>query len=409
MSNAALTFREEKRLAALRATELLDSLPETAFDEIVQLASMICGTPMALISLVDENRQWFKSRYGLDAPETPRDIAFCSHAIQQPDRMFVIQDAHEDERFANNPLVTSGPNIRFYAGAPLVTPDGEALGTLCVLDRVPRRLSAAQLRALDGLKHQVQSQIELRRHAKALREQEAVIRTQLEELRRLQSLKDDLVSMIVHDLRNPLSAVLGFVDLVHDLGRRSLPSDLYEYLGKAKQAGIELNERITGLLEVRLLEHGELRIKPERVSLREIVREATGAIEAEAGRRNVPIEISGDEVTVDVDRKLVRRALENLFTNALKYTEHETPIGISTAILQNGVAIDVADCGMGVPDAYKSSLFEKFGSIEARRGDVRRGIGLGLYLVKLVADLHHGEVSVMDREGGGAVFRLLLP
>jgi signal transduction histidine kinase len=378
MTSGALAFREEKRLAALQATELLDSLPETAFDEIVQLASMICGTPMALISLVDENRQWFKSRYGMDAAETPREFAFCAHAIQQPDQMFVVNDAHEDPRFAGNPLVTSGPNIRFYAGAPLVTPEGDALGTLCVLDRVPRRLNAAQLRALDGLKHQVQSQIELRRHAKSLRAQEAVIRSQLDELRRLQSLKDDLVSMIVHDLRNPLSAVLGFVDLVHDLGRRSLPAELYEYLGKAKQAGVELNERVTGLLEVRLLEHGELRIKPERVSLRELVREAASTIEAEAGRRNVPIEISGDEVTVHVDRKLVRRALENLLTNALKYTDHQTPITVSTAVLQNGVAIEVADCGLGVPDAYKSSLFEKFGSIEARRGDARRGIGLGL-------------------------------
>ncbi|HEX4384513.1 MAG TPA: ATP-binding protein [Myxococcales bacterium] len=402
-------MKEEGRLKALRATGLLDSLPENDFDEIVQLASLICGTPMALISLVDEDRQWFKSRVGLEATQTPRDVAFCAHAIEQPDRMFVVEDAFEDPRFAKNPLVTSSPNIRFYAGAPLVTREGEALGTLCVLDRVPRRLSASQVRALDGLKHQVQAQIELRRHAKDLRAQEAVIRSQLEELQRLQSLKDDLVSMIVHDLRNPLSAVVGFVDLVHELGRKWLPADLYDYLGKAKQAGLELNERVNGLLEVRLLEHGELRIKPERVSLRELVREAAASIEAETARRNILVEISGDDVVVDVDRKLVRRALENLCSNALKYTEHETRISISLSTEQNGVAVDVADRGLGVPDAYKSSLFEKFGSIEARKGDARRGIGLGLYLVKLVADLHHGEASVMDREGGGAIFRLLLP
>src|SRR4051812_9694864 len=156
-------INEPERLAALQRYQILDTEPERAFDDLTMLASHICGTPMALITLVDADRQWFKSRIGITPSETSRTISFCSHAIKQRD-LFIIPDARDDERTRDNPLVTGDPHIRFYAGAPLITPDGFALGTLCVVDCVTRTLTPDQVEALDALRRQVQSQLELRRH-----------------------------------------------------------------------------------------------------------------------------------------------------------------------------------------------------------------------------------------------------
>ena len=154
---------ETLRLSALRQYRILDTEPERRFDDLALLASHVCVTPMALITLVDEHRQWFKSRVGVSAAETSRAVSFCAHAIEQTD-LFIVADTLQDERFRDNPQVTGDSHIRFYAGAPLVTADGHALGTLCVLDRRSRTLTSDQRVALDALRRQVEAQLELRRN-----------------------------------------------------------------------------------------------------------------------------------------------------------------------------------------------------------------------------------------------------
>jgi GAF domain-containing protein len=160
---------EEARIVALEKYAILDTDPEQAFDDLTLLASFVCRTPIALISLVDEDRQWFKSRVGLNATETSRDIAFCSTAILQSN-VFVVSDALKDDRFRDNPLVISDPHIRFYAGAPLINEDGYALGTLCVVDRAPRELTPEQREALEALSRLVLAQMEFRRNLILLKE-----------------------------------------------------------------------------------------------------------------------------------------------------------------------------------------------------------------------------------------------
>lgn len=165
--SASRPKNESHRLKVLWQYDVLDTVPEEVFDDLTDLAAHICEAPIALISLVDEDRQWFKSRVGLTASETSRDISFCAHAILKSD-LFIVPDTTKDPRFKNNPLVTGKDRIRFYAGAPLVTPDGYALGTLCVLDKKPRELRPEQQQALRVLAHHVVSQLELRRHAREL-------------------------------------------------------------------------------------------------------------------------------------------------------------------------------------------------------------------------------------------------
>jgi EAL domain-containing protein (putative c-di-GMP-specific phosphodiesterase class I) len=162
MNDVTLSEKERARLLSLNSYDILDTPPEEVFDEFARLAASIVGTPVALVSLVDGNRQWFKANVGLTAKETPRDVAFCAHAIGSVN-VFVIPDALKDERFVANPLVTDGPKIRFYAGAPLITSEGQALGTLCVIDYVPREITLEQSNALQILSRHVMAQLELRR------------------------------------------------------------------------------------------------------------------------------------------------------------------------------------------------------------------------------------------------------
>ncbi|MCY7334097.1 MAG: PAS domain S-box protein, partial [Pseudanabaena sp. CAN_BIN31] len=176
MQKPEIPVNESDRLVALNRYQILDTLPEQEYDDLTQLAADICNTPIALISLVDRDRQWFKSRVGLEATETPRDISFCGHTVAA-NEILNVPDATQDPRFADNPLVVNDPNIRFYAGIPLKTPDNFTLGTLCVIDRQPRDLTPLQIQQLEALSRLVMNQLELRLNNQSLRLLASVVET----------------------------------------------------------------------------------------------------------------------------------------------------------------------------------------------------------------------------------------
>lgn len=237
---APLPSNEAARLNALRQYKILDTPPEKAFDDLTRLAAFICGTPAAQISLVDADRQWFKSKVGLEASETSRNIAFCAHTILEP-QLFIVRDAYEDERFFDNPLVTSEPKIRFYAGAPLVTPDGFALGALCAVDHIPRDLSPQQQEALEVLARQVVTQMQLRRNLVVLKQaisqykkSETALKESEERYRRLVELSPETIAVQSN----------GKFDYINHAGAKLLgATSSAELLGKPINNFILPNER----------------------------------------------------------------------------------------------------------------------------------------------------------------------
>lgn len=230
---ADLPANEAERVASLQRYCILDTAAEAAYDDLTRVAAYIAGTPIALISLIDSERQWFKSRVGLEVAETPRDAAFCAHAILRPGDTLVVPDATLDQRFADNPLVTGSPAIRFYAGAPLVTPDGQALGTLCVIDSQPRQLDQERVAALEALSRQVVAQLELRRTAQQMREQLANREVYLAQL-------EDYQKQLSEENRELQRASL--TDALTRVGNRAaLDLRLDEEIARAQRQGAELS------------------------------------------------------------------------------------------------------------------------------------------------------------------------
>jgi two-component system sensor histidine kinase/response regulator len=248
----------------------------------------------------------------------------------------------------------------------------------------------------------------IRRQLGELRERDQLIQKQIDELKVLDVMKDDLVAMMVHDLRNPLAGIMGFLGvLAKDIDDQRLRSDA----DLALQASGRLREILDDMLHVRMLESGAVSLRCELVRAGVLVEDAIKSVWGAARARGVEIApvVQASTLCIEADPKLVRRALENLLTNAVKYSPRGALVRPSIRSIETNVEIEIADRGIGIPDELKEHLFQKFGSVEAARGDERHGVGLGLYLVKLVATAHGGQAVVRNRRSGGTAFGLLLP
>ncbi len=408
--NANLPANELQRLEVLHACAVLDTPPEGAFDEITDLAAELFHVPISLVSLVDETRQWFKSRHGLDVEHTPREISFCTHAILQSG-VFEIQDAFADGRFADNPLVTGEPHIRFYAGTTLVTPDGRALGTLNVIDTVPRKLSDREKHMLTVLGRQVTAQLELRRKATELREQVNERQRARAAAEEANQAKSQFIARMSHEIRTPLNAILGFAQLlqIEGAGGSDLPAK--DRVGQILRAGELLLDLVNETLDLSRIEAGAVDLHPEHRLLGPILRACIEMVSEAARHAQVELHnsvdpIGGPSLTVDPTR--LKEIVINLLSNAVKYNRHGGSVTLSATLHAGSVRIAVADTGPGLDDAQLSKLFQPFSRLGAERTGIP-GTGLGLAISKRLSLLMGGDLRVCSVPGQGTTFTLELP
>jgi signal transduction histidine kinase len=391
MVSAQIPENENTRLRALYQSGLLDSPQEAEFDEIVNFASILCNTPISLISLVDSNRQWFKARVGLEAVETSREVSFCAHAILQ-DHLFEVHDALEDSRFRDNPLVLNQPEMRFYAGMPLVTSSGSRLGTLCVIDRAPGRLSEKQKFGLKVLANNVIKIAELRVKNK--------------ELYYLTETQKRIISILAHDVRNPLASIKNIIELKqNDILDTNDAAKMMEMVSSQLNNTIEMVENVVNWGQLHL-QFGTLQL--EDFDLHNLVKRIFGTESLKSiAKNNRLINNIARQTFVHSDERSLEFILRNLLGNANKFTENGTitvdiePMGLKTKL-------SITDTGVGMPVEQAAKLFKNNSYTSTLGTKNEKGSGLGLMLVKEFIDRMDGTLTVESRLNKGTRFNIII-
>tara|TARA_R110000751_G_scaffold159114_4_gene264828 strand:+ start:964 stop:2118 length:1155 start_codon:yes stop_codon:yes gene_type:complete len=378
----------------LRSYSILDTLPESDYDNITKIAAEICGTPISLISLIDDKRQWFKSHHGLDATETPKEYAFCGHAINTPNDVFIVQDARKDERFHDNPLVTGDPHVIFYAGVPLVSEAGLPLGTLCVIDHKPNLLSQSQISSLSALSNQVFNLLELRKSKQQLE------RTIMELEEKNEGLERFAV-VAAHDLKTPLINISSLAQLFQNQYKDILDSEGLEMLEMIIGSSGNLIGLIDGLLQYSKSE-SLLREGKSDIELQMLRTDLEGLFNYD---HQLKLVLKSDLTKIKAHKTALHQILINLITNAIKYHDKETveiELGVSES--DTHFLFYVKDNGPGIETIHQERIFKIFEKLAATDKFGVRGNGIGLATVKKIVEKLGGAIRVESDLGKGAKF-----
>ncbi|WP_226391116.1 GAF domain-containing hybrid sensor histidine kinase/response regulator [Penaeicola halotolerans] len=421
---APLPRNEHKRVAELRSYDILDTGPETAFDDIVKLASKACDTPIALISLVDDCRQWFKAKIGVPQAETTRDVSFCSHALVMTD-LLEVPDTHQDIRFHDNPLVTGEPYIRFYAGYPLTTPRGVTLGTLCVMDTVPRKLDKDQIESLKILANQVITQLELRKSMTELRntikeknKAEKNLKKALKENELASQNRRDLFAQVSHEIRTPLHGIMGLTSMLSETPLNKSQKELIDNLLASQSLVMSI---LNDILDYSKIEAGEVKVKMKPFPTQQAVGEVVKLFQPRAKEKNIYIRYQFEEDVPEYivsDPQRLKQVLANLISNAVKFTtEGGVTVGVSLFEKNDKEALlkfYVNDTGMGISPEFQEIIFKKYK--QAQDQSKFGGTGLGTAIAKKLTNLLGGHISVQSPiyespafGGPGSQFWLTIP
>ena len=389
---------EKERLAALDSYSILDTLPEEDYDNLTAIAAEICGTPISLVSLLDNERQWFKSHHGLGATETPKEFAFCAHAINEGEDIFIVQDARTDERFHDNPLVIGEPRVIFYAGIPLATEEGLPLGTLCVIDHKPKLLSQGQMNSLKALSAQVMNLLQLRKSNLMLEKSVEDLKEKNEELERF-------AYIAAHDLKSPLNTINTTAELFTECYASKFDEEGKTMLGFIQQASIKLTGLIDGLLNYSKSE-SVLKEGGSTIDLQELRNDISGLFSYD---NSLVLEVNSKLKSINTNKAAIHQILINLVSNAIKYNDKdEVEIQIEICEKEDFYEFCVRDNGPGIALEEQDKVFQIFKVLAATDKFGQPGNGIGLATVKKIIEKMGGTIKLESAKGKGCKFNFNL-
>lgn len=398
MKTPEIPSNEILRLKALKEYSILDTLSEKEYDDITQLASQICGTSISTISLIDEKRQWFKSKVGLEVDETSKEVSFCGHAIMEPDKIFTVKDSRLDARFQDNPLVIGKPHVIFYTGVPLVSQDGFALGTLCVIDDQPKELNQDQLLALKALSNQVVSLFELRKSKMQLERLTNDLEIRNKEL-------EKFARVAAHDIKSPLNNISGLTEiLLHQY------SGILDDEGKMMMQMLDTSSQTLRDLVDGILEHSKsdfiLSENRSVFNLNKLVNQCIDLLDNRKEYRFIKI---FEECLIAVNKVALQQILLNLMSNAIKYNDKaKIKITIEFSEGLHFYNFKVIDNGVGIDEKYQDKIFDIFEIVTNEDRFGKKGTGIGLSTVKKLVEGLGGKIHVSSVLGENTTFEFTI-
>ncbi len=389
---------EAERIESLYSYNILDTIEEKDFDELTELASVICQTPVALISLVDKDRQWFKSHHGVAITETSKELSFCAHAIASFDDIMIVNDTSKDERFAQNDLVTGDTNLVFYAGVPLINEDGYALGTLCVIDNEVKTLTDQQTSALKILAKQVMDKLELRRKVLVMEHLNT-------ELSNSNIFIQKFASMAAHDIKNPLSSIL--------LTSQALKIRLQKNEDEPSIRLIDLNITSIKNLATMVNEMLDYSKKPSLLLSRKREFDVADRLRKIMTMLNIPasceIELPSNGLYVNMSEIAFEQIFLNLMSNAIRY--NDKPGGniiIRFSEDTEYYQFEVEDNGIGIAAEHHEKIFFNNYTLKITDRYKNMGTGIGLSTVKEIINVLNGVIYLKSETGLGTTFYIRL-
>ena len=391
---------EQQRLATLKSYPIEFEVPEKEFDEISTLASIICDKPIALITFIDGQYQWVKSRVGENLVTVDRTISFCNQTILS-DEIFEVEDAHADALFRNNPLVLGNPFIRFYAGVPLIAPNGHRLGALCVIDKKVGKLTEKQRHALKALSHSVVSLLRLKKNQKQLSQE----KRKAEEAVRA---KADFLSTMSHEIRTPLNGIAGIAHLLMD--ENPQPHQL-EYINTLRFSVDNLMSIVNDILDFSKIEAGSISFESIPYNLSELLSGIKNANLLKAEDKQIRLKLKRDDDIPDWvigDPVRLSQVLNNLVSNAIKFTHHgEVVIDLLLEKLSKDracIRFSVKDSGIGIPEDKQDQIFQRFNQVDSSITRKFGGTGLGLAISRKLLELQGSKIELQSALGKGSEF-----